>query len=433
MASTIEPATHEASSLRIAVITYAFAPVLSGIASGAQFRVRRLLERGHHVLLMHPDVSHGYETTIRNRDIVGTEEFAGNLRFKAVAYPTKPAKFRKSHPEPLHHSKWNLLVHLTEFEADAVIVEEPMGLRGIASLGMGGYGKPMGAEYASATGRPAIAICHTDWLGFAERNLGRWATKFIGSTARLLMTRGPKQFTMMVAPSRYLTDKFNNFADMGMEYMQCHGTDCGEFHPDNRKWDPIPDVKGPVLVNSGRIVAEKSIPVLLDAFALIQQEVPDVRMYILGDGEDREKLMAKAKSRFGDALQFPGQFSGEQLKGWYARADVYVVASEAENFCSANLEALASGVPVIAARAGGNVEQVQHGVNGYLFAPGNAKELAELTVRVLKDEALRSNLSAAARRTALDYNAPLCTDRLLELVQRLVREASEKRMASSES
>lgn len=412
--------------LRIAVITYAFAPVLSGIASGTQFRVRRLLERGHYVLLVHPDVSIGYEKTIRTRDVVGIEEFAGHPRFQSFAYPTRPARFRKSHPEPLHHKQWNLQEHLTKFDADAVVVEEPMGLRGIASLGLGGYRKPMGAEYAHATGRPVVAVYHTDWLGFAERNLGRWPTKLIGRIGQRVLTKGPMHYTAKVAPSRYLVDKLSEYGAVEIEHLQCHGTDCREYHPDNCKWDPVPDAKGPVLVNSGRIVPEKSIPVLLDAFAHIQREVPGARMYILGDGEDRERLMAQAKPRFGDALQFPGQFSGERLKGWYARADLYLVASETENFCSANLEALASGTPVIAARAGGNVEQVQHGVNGYLFSPGDAKELAEHTARVLKDDALRSRLSEAARRTALDYDAPVCTDRLLAFVQRLVAESRKQ-------
>ncbi len=409
--------------MRIAVITYAFAPVLSGIASGTRFRVRRLLQCGHEVLLLYPDVSTGYEKTIRIREVAGVEEFEGHPKFRAFAYPTKPVKFRGSHPEPLHHKRWNLLDHLTSFDADAVVVEEPMGLRGIASLGLGGYGKPMGAEYLEATGRPVVAIFHTDWLGFAERNLGRWVTRFVGRAARRVLTRGPRQFTAMLAPSRYLADKFNGIADVGIEYLQCHGTDCEEYHPDNQQWNPIPDVTAPVLLNAGRIVKEKSIPVLLDAFEIIRTQVPETRMYILGEGEARTRLMAQAQSRFGDALQFPGQFSGQQLKGWYARADLYVVSSETENFCSANLEALASGTPVIAAAAGGNVEQVQHGVNGWLFEPGNARQLAELAVKTLKDQALLEKMNLAARQSALEYDAPLCTDRLLQRVQQLVQDA----------
>lgn len=382
------------------------------------------------MLLLHPDVSSGYEKFIRHQESVGVKEFQGHPRFRNFAFPTKPVLFRKSHPEPLHYKRWNLLNHLLEFDAEVVVVEEPMGLRGIASLGMGGYRRAVAADYSQQTGRPVVAVFHTDWIGFAERNLGKWVTRIVAQFAKRAVTGGPRMFTAMLAPSRYLTDKFNSIANVGIEHVQCHGTDCQEYHPDNCQWNPIPGITSPVLVNSGRIVAEKSIPVLLDAFEIIQRQVPDARMYILGEGENRRSLMKQAHRRFGEAVQLPGQFSGERLKGWYARADLYVVASETENFCSANLEALASGTPVIAAAAGGNVEQIRHGVNGWLFKPGDYRQLAEYVCRTLNDRELLTRMRREARQSALEYDAPLCTDRLLDLIHRLVRESRDNEAAA---
>lgn len=411
--------------LRIGVITFAFAPVLSGIASGAQCRVRRLLERGHEVLLMHPDVAAGYDDSIPVRNMAGLAEFEGNPHFQSFAYPTRPLKFRKSHPEPMSYRHWSIVDPLKAFDADVVIVEEPVGMRGTISFGLGGYRRPVGPEYIAATGRPVIGILHTDWLGFAERNIGHTVTNLVLTIARPVLANACRQFTRMVAPSHYLTEKFNAVGDFNIEYLSCHGIDCSEFRPENIVRDPLPDVAGPVLVNSGRIVAEKSIPVLLDAFGVIVESIPNARLYILGEGEDRQSLMRDAQRRYGDRVQFPGQFSGEELAAWYARADVYVVASEAENFCSANLEALASGTPVVAAAAGGNVEQVEDGTNGFLFEPGNHKQLAERVVRILQDDTLHEAMSRAARHTALEYDYNLCTDRLLELVQKLVADSRQ--------
>jgi len=412
--------------LRIGVITFAFAPVLSGIASGAQCRVRRLLERGHDVLLMHPDVGAGYDQSIPVRNMAGLAEFEGDPHFQSFAYPTRPLKLRKSHPEPMSHRHWSIVDPLKEFDADVVIVEEPVGMRGTISFGLGGYRRPVGPEYTAATGRPSIGILHTDWLGFAERNIGRTVTNLVLTIARPVLANACRQFTRIVAPSHYLTDKFNAVGDFNIEYLSCHGIDCSEFRPENSVRDPLPDVTGPVLVNSGRIVAEKSIPVLLDAFETIAETIPDTRLYVLGEGEDRQKLMDVAQRRFGDRVQFPGQFSGEELAAWYARADVYVVASEAENFCSANLEALASGTPVVAAAAGGNVEQVEDGTNGFLFDPGDNQQLAERVIKILQDDTLHEAMSQAARHTALEYDYNVCTDRLLELVQQLVAESRQE-------
>ena len=408
--------------LRIGVISFSFAPVLSGVSTSAQYRVRRLLERGHDVLLMHPDVESGYEQSIPVRDMVGLEEFDDHPRFQSFAYPTRPLRFRKSHPEPRSHRHWSVVEPLKQFDADVVIVEEPVGMRGTVSAGLGGYRRPVGPEYAQQTGRPVVGVLHTDWSGFAERALGRLPTRLLLWAALPTLTRAARQFTRMVAPSQYLTNRFNDLGGLGIEHLACHGIDCSEFHPDNIRFDPIPEITGPVLVNSGRIVAEKSIPVLLDAFAHIQREVADVRLYILGEGEDRRRLMHQAQRRFGDRVQFPGQFNGERLRGWYARADAYVVASEAENFCSANLEALASGTPVVAARSGGNVEQVTDGVNGFLFDPGDARQLARCVVQILQCDEHRSSMATAARTSVLAYDYTVCTDRLLELLHELFRE-----------
>ena len=415
--------------LRIGVVTFAFAPVLSGVASGTQYRVRRLLERGHDVLLVHPDVGTGYEQSIPVRDMTGLAEFEDHPRFQSFAYPTRPLRFRKSHPEPMSHRHWSVVEPLKQFDADVVVVEEPVGMRGTVSAGLGGYRRPVGPEYSQQTGRPVVGILHTDWIGFAERALGRLASRLLLWAALPVLTRASRQFTHMVAPSQYLTKRFNDLGDFGIEHLACHGIDCSEFHPDNIRFDPIPEIVGPVLVNSGRIEAEKSIPVLLDAFAHIQKDVPDVRLYVLGEGDDRRQLQQEAQRRFGDRVQFPGQFSGERLQGWYARADAYVVASEAENFCSANLEALASGTPVVAAASGGNVEQVSDGVNGFLFEPGDAQQMADRVVEILRDDERRSGMAKAARQSALHYDYNVCTDRLLEFIHRRLpeRQANDSR------
>ena len=118
--------------------------------------------------------------------------------------------------------------------------------------------------------------------------------------------------------------------------------------------------------------------------------------------------------RNADCATFVGEAFGDQLKGWYARADVFVNPSASENFCTTNLEALASGTPLIAASAGGNVEQVEDGRNGFLVPSGNPEAMAAKAVQILKSDSLRREMSLNARTFALQFDLITC-GRHLEL------------------
>src|SRR4051794_41641121 len=86
--------------LRIALFTFSYAPVLTGIATGVHTRVRCLLERGHHVFLIHPEIDGQYPDEVRLRRMPGVEAFRDCPRFSSRAYPTRPHLLARTHPEP---------------------------------------------------------------------------------------------------------------------------------------------------------------------------------------------------------------------------------------------------------------------------------------------------------------------------------------------
>ena len=119
-------------------------------------------------------------------------------------------------------------------------------------------------------------------------------------------------------------------------------------------------------------------------------------------------------------MVLPGAVFGDALRGWYARASVFWTASLTENFSASILESLASGTPVVAAAAGGNVEQVVDDVCGCLTPANDAPEMARRTIALLRDDRLRARMSHAARDRALELSVDTATARLVTCLRELI-------------
>jgi phosphatidylinositol alpha 1,6-mannosyltransferase len=122
------------------------------------------------------------------------------------------------------------------------------------------------------------------------------------------------------------------------------------------------------------------------------QEVPGVRLVVVGDGPQRRQLERQL-----DRALFTG-LTGDRLATAFASFDVFAHTGPHETFRQAAQEALASGTPVVAPAAGGLLDLVQPGENGLLFAPGSPEELAEC-VRTLQQPPLRRRMGELARRS----------------------------------
>ncbi|UOQ57568.1 glycosyltransferase [Leucobacter allii] len=172
------------------------------------------------------------------------------------------------------------------------------------------------------------------------------------------------------------------------------------------------------LVFVGRVTLEKEIDVILRAIPRLDPAL-DVRFAVVGDGDQRRNL-EKLASELGiaDRVEFTGRVTDEELRARLTGASAFVIASIAELQSIATMEAMASGLPIVAADAMALPHLVQHGENGYLFQPGNDRELAERIADVLDrtPEAYRAMQEASlAAVQAHDI------DRTLETFEQLYR------------
>lgn len=150
----------------------------------------------------------------------------------------------------------------------------------------------------------------------------------------------------------------------------------------------------PIVLYVGRIDPEKSLDVLMNAFARVIQKVPEAHIVVVGDGTAREKLEEiAAKNGFANHAHFTGRVVGDDLPQLYRVGTVFAITSKTETQSIVLMEAMASGLPAIAVKAGAVPELIQHGKNGYIYEPDDEESIARGIIRILSNSELREKMS----------------------------------------
>lgn len=177
----------------------------------------------------------------------------------------------------------------------------------------------------------------------------------------------------------------------------------------------------PVLLTVSRIAPEKNLPLALTAFARVRTRIPGLRMVVVGDGPTRAQTAAQNPE-----VIFVGMQTGEALSRHYASADLFVFPSLSETFGNVTLEALASGLPVVAFDYAAAEETIVNGWNGFKVDTRDdsgfilaVEKLAEVLVRNAADFA---EMRQAARDTALRLDWQRICQRYESLLYRIVSE-----------
>ncbi len=163
-----------------------------------------------------------------------------------------------------------------------------------------------------------------------------------------------------------------------------------------QRWNLPPHAH--VLLAVGRLRAEKGFDLLLDAVDRLHDR-DDVQLVLVGDGPESSALRARAaRSRI--PVHMPGHVT--EVQPWLALASVLIMPSRRESFGQVTLEAMASGLPIVAARVGGLQVAIEDGTSGVLVPPDDPAALAAAIRQLLDDPARRLALGAAARQRYLE-------------------------------
>lgn len=179
--------------------------------------------------------------------------------------------------------------------------------------------------------------------------------------------------------------------------------------------DPESAESPPSIVSIARQYKRKNTAVLIRAMPTVRRAVPGVRLRVVGDGPELPHLRALVRSLdLDDTVAFIGSVEGvHEIRAELSRADVFCLPSLQEGFGIVFLEAMAAGLPIVAAECAAVPETAPHGEVSILVAPDDVEELAAALVRLLKDADLRARLAAAGAARWRQFAWPRVARRFL--------------------
>ncbi len=383
--------------LRMAVVTETYPPEVNGVAMTIGRIVAAMQARDHPIQLIRP--RQGQD------DVGGTAPNLEQVLKPGIPIPRYdslrmglPAKaslmrlWRQKRPDVVH-----------------LVTEGPLGWSALSA--------------ALKLNIPVTSDFHTNFHSYSRHyGLGLLKTP-IASYLRKFHNR--TQLTMV--PTRALREELAAEGYRSLEVV-ARGVDTELFNPARRdatlraRWGA--NEADPVALYVGRLAPEKNLPLVMRAFAALREVSPRARLVLVGDGPLRGEL-----ARTHREAVFAGMRTGVDLATHYASADVFLFPSLTETFGNVTLEAMASGLAVLAYDYAAARELITDGVNG-LVAPFDDAGAFCARARTLADRARRHALGRAARERALAMDWRVIHDQFEAALIRTVENAQRSSHAT---
>ncbi|SPF52690.1 Glycosyl transferases group 1 family protein (fragment) [Candidatus Desulfosporosinus infrequens] len=194
-------------------------------------------------------------------------------------------------------------------------------------------------------------------------------------------------------------DTWQVLESKGIENLRIwsRGIDTSAFNPNYKNLNIRADLNAEdktIFLYVGRLAPEKDLDILMESIDIVNSShVDKVQFILVGDGPYAQQM----KEHSFDNVEFTGYLKGRELSAMYASSDVFVFPSSTETFGNVVLEAMASGLPVIAVNSGGVKENVIHNFNGLMCPPRDAISLATAIIKLAEEKQFIESLTANAR------------------------------------
>jgi glycosyltransferase involved in cell wall biosynthesis len=354
--------------LRVAVVTETYPPEINGVARTVGLMVEALLARGHEVQLVRPRQRHEPDPrphpALRERLVAGMPiPLYRHLQIGFASSGQLQREWKQWRPDLVH-----------------IVTEGPLGWTATAA--------------AKRAGIPISSDFHTNFHSYSRHYGFGMLAGVVAGYLRSLHNRAG----CTLVPTAEMKEALEALAFERVE-IAGRGVDTRLFNPARRSerlraaWG----CQGSEIValHVGRLAPEKNLGLFVEAALAMRAIVPSVRIVLVGDGPQHGIL----RNRHPEFV-FAGMRTGEDLAAHYASADAFLFPSVTETFGNVTLEAMASGLAVVAYDYAAAQQHLRHTQSGLLAPRGDAAEFVRMAMLLAEDGELRSRLRTEARRVA---------------------------------
>ena len=369
------------SSLRIAVVTETYPPDINGVARTLAVTVEGLRSRGHVLRVVrpkHPDeITPGMQPCAREDVLVKgfPIPFYRELRMGLPAKKMLTQLWTTHRPDLVH-----------------IATEGPLGWSAL--------------KVAKKLKLPISTDFRTNFHAYSQHYGVGWLKRPV--TAYLKRFHNAADSTMV--PTQQLHDELTSLGFQRVHVVP-RGVDVARFDPGKRSLSVRNDwgcrAGDVVMLCVSRLAPEKNLSVLLKVYEALRATHPQLRLVMVGDGPLRTTFEQAHPS-----VIFTGFLGEKELSEHYASADIFAFPSVTETFGNVSLEAMASGLPVVAFDDAAAKFLIQHQESGLLADCGNDLVFQQYVDRLAKDETLRQNMGRAARVKAMTMGWPCIFEKI---------------------
>ncbi len=421
--------------MKIVIATAVYYPMINGVAVFSHNLAVGLAQRGHEVLVICPSQTKKYYSEMQE----GVE--VCYLRSTTVKiYPDQihdvaPKKKAFGRELPRVFYKHGLKVSafparrvkkiLAEFQPDVVHVQvsDPIGLSVVS--------------YAKKHGVPVVTTEHNQPEVFTEPlHIPGLVKKPIDALLSAYFYNRQSKSDYVTMPTKQAID--NLILSRGKEFKVpfeavSNGVDLSRFKSGKARADiydkyNIPKDR-PIVLYVGRVDPEKKIGLVIDAFVKMLHnnkldKVSNPLCLVVGDGVDRLRLEKEysASVKTGD-VKFLGRVTGDDLYELYKVGSLFATASEIETQGIVLIEAAATGLPLIAVKAGAVAEVCRNEENGFLCEPGDVDGISEAMTKILSNVELRKKYSENSIKIAHEHDFEKTLDKFIDIYSKVIRNA----------
>ena len=376
--------THRAAAQHISLVTETYPPEVNGVALTLEHLVKGLIAQGHSVSVVRPhqaaadSARSSYDCEVT---LVGGMALPGyeGLQFGLPAGRVLRRAWRESPPDVVY-----------------VATEGPLGWSAV--------------RVARCLGIPIVSGFHTNYhtysfhyhLGLVENLVFRYLRRFHNRTASTLVPNTDLR-------ERLCTWGFNNVKVLD------RGVDNKAFSPEyrsrelRREWGVADDEVAVLYV--GRLAPEKNIDLAIGTYRAMKRLRASIKFILVGDGPSRAALQHENPD-----LVFAGMRKGEQLSRHYASADLFLFPSETETFGNVTLEAMASGLGVVAYNYAAAKVHIKDGETGMSVPYGDQERFIESAVQLARESQFLAMIRRRAREHIKAYDWPRVVERFENLL-----------------